>query len=150
MESLPEWLKPELIWFFIGLVLLIMEFSAPGLIIGFFGAGAWIVAGVLLFIDISLTSQLLLFIVSSILLAVFLRKWIQKVFNIQSIQNQKNLEQEFTGQHAVVTSEIKPGQAGKVEFKGAAWKAEADVEIKVGTNVEIVDHKSITLIVKPL
>ena len=78
MENLPEWLKPELIWFIIGLICLLLEFAAPGFIIGFFGIGAWIVAGTLLFFDISLTTQLLLFIIASVLLTVFLRKWIWK------------------------------------------------------------------------
>jgi len=34
--------NPTLIWFFIGLVLLIAEFSVPGVILVFFGIGAWV------------------------------------------------------------------------------------------------------------
>ncbi len=44
MDAIKEYLKPEIIWFLVGIALLIMEFAAPGLIIAFFGAGACIVA----------------------------------------------------------------------------------------------------------
>lgn len=150
MENLPEWLKPELVWFIIGLILLLVEFGAPGLIIGFFGIGAWIVSGILLFADISLSTQLITFIIASVLLTIFLRKWIQKVFKLESIQNQTDEKAEFIGQKAVVTKTIKPNEPGKVEFRGTQWEAEADVEITDGTRVEITDRKSILFIVKPL
>ena len=52
MDWLKEFLKPELIWFLIGLVLLLMEFAIPGLVVLFFGIGAWVVAGVCLLTDI--------------------------------------------------------------------------------------------------
>ena len=92
MEGLNEWLKPEIIWFLIGLVLLVLEFSAPGLIIAFFGVGAWVVALVTLFIDISLTTQLIIFLVTSVLMLVFLRKYLQKVFKLDSIKDQNEQE----------------------------------------------------------
>ena len=49
MEAWREWLRPELIWFFIGLLLLFVEMIVPGLIIAFFAFGAWVVAVVHLF-----------------------------------------------------------------------------------------------------
>ncbi|KAA3610426.1 MAG: NfeD family protein [Calditrichaeota bacterium] len=147
MESLNEWLKPEIIWFVIGLVLLILEFSAPGLIIAFFGFGAWVVAGVLLFVDISLTTQLLIFLISSILLLVLLRKTLKQVFKLDSFVDQ-NEEDEFIGQHAIVTKKIGPNKPGKVEFKGADWVAESESELAVGTHVTITARESIKFIVK--
>ncbi|MCB0284024.1 MAG: NfeD family protein [Calditrichaeota bacterium] len=150
MENLPDWLKPELVWFIIGLILLLVEFGAPGLIIGFFGIGAWVVSGMLLFTDISLSTQLITFIIVSVLLTIFLRKWIQKVFKLESIQNQTDEKSEFVGQKALVTKTIKPNEPGKVEFRGTHWEAEADVEITEGSRVEITDRKSITFVVKPV
>ena len=67
MDWIKDLLKPELIWFLVGLVLLIMEFALPGLIIGFFGAGAWIVAIICLVTNININTQLIIFIISSIL-----------------------------------------------------------------------------------
>ena len=62
-----DFLTPEVIWFLVGLVLLVMEFMLPGLIIGFFGVGAWIVAIVCLMTDIGINAQLGIFIASSVL-----------------------------------------------------------------------------------
>ena len=67
MDTLRDFLRPEIIWFLVGLVLLVMEFALPGLIIGFFGIGAWIVAAVCLITEIGLNAQLAIFIVSSVL-----------------------------------------------------------------------------------
>ena len=39
METLKDFLKPEIIWFLIGILLLIMELFVPGLIVMFFGLG---------------------------------------------------------------------------------------------------------------
>lgn len=36
--------NPAVIWFFIGLFLLLLEMAVPGLIVMFFGVGAWITA----------------------------------------------------------------------------------------------------------
>ena len=63
METLKGFLEPEVIWFLVGILLLVMEFMLPGLIIAFFGVGACVVAIVCMFADISLNAQLLIFIV---------------------------------------------------------------------------------------
>ena len=149
MEGFNEWLKPEIIWFLIGLVLLVLEFSAPGLIIAFFGVGAWVVALIALFIDISLTTQLFIFLITSVLMLVFLRKSLKKVFKLESIEDQNELE-DFIGKTAVVTIKISANIPGKVEFNGTAWEAESDTEIAKGESVIIVDRRSITLIVEPI
>jgi len=72
-DSIKEYLKPELIWFLVGLLLLLLEFAAPGLIVFFFGLGACIVAVVCLLTDITLNTQLIIFIVSSFLFLLILR-----------------------------------------------------------------------------
>ena len=149
MDGLSEWLKPEIIWFLIGLVLLVLEFSAPGLIIAFFGVGAWVVAFICLFIDISITEQLLIFLITSILLLVFLRKSLRKVFKLDSFENQNELE-DFLGRTARVSSKITPEMPGKVELNGTSWEAESDMEIAKGKTVRIVGRKSITFKVEPI
>jgi len=152
METLKDFLKPELIWFLIGLVLLLLEFVMPGLIIAFFGVGACIVAIVCLLIDISLNTQLLIFIVSSVLSLLLLRRWVKGVFmgHIVSKQDMRENLEEFMGQKAVVKERIVPKTGGKVEFRGTDWAAEADVEIAEGTAVEIIGKDNITLKVKVL
>jgi membrane protein implicated in regulation of membrane protease activity len=155
MEQLKEFIEPELIWFLVGLVLLIMEFALPGLIIGFFGVGAWIVAIVCLFsayVTGSINAQLIIFIISSVLSLLCLRKWLKGVFlgHTGSKQDLKQNLEEFVGQRAVVKEKIVPKLGGKVEFHGTNWEANADEEIETGTTVEIIGKDNITLKVKTL
>jgi membrane protein implicated in regulation of membrane protease activity len=150
MESLKEYLKPELIWFLIGLMLLILEFALPGLIIFFFGVGACIVALVCLITDIGLNAQLIIFIISSVLSLLCLRKWLKGIFmgHIVSKQDMTENLEEFIGQRAVVKEKITPETPGKVEFHGTNWEALADEEITEGTIVNIIGKDNITLKVR--
>lgn len=152
MDSLKEFLKPELIWFLVGLALLLMEFAIPGLIVFFFGVGAWIVAVVCLFTEISLNWQLGIFIGSSVLSLVLLRSWVKGIFlgHVTSKQDLTEELQDFIGERAVVKAAITPKRPGKVELHGTNWEAEADVEIPEGTDVEIVGKDNLTLKVKAL
>ncbi len=150
MDAIKEYLGPELIWFLVGLVLLILEFALPGLIIAFFGVGAWIVALVCLITDIGINTQLIIFIICSVLSLLILRRWLKGVFLGHSGMKQdlkKNLE-DFVGQRAVVKEKIVPKLGGKVEFHGTNWEAYADEEIAERTVVEIVGKDNITLKVK--
>lgn len=151
MGSLSEWINPPLIWFVVGLVFVLLEFVNPGVVMIFFGIGAWIVALILLFIGISLNLQLSVFLVVSILLLWSLRRHFKTLF--QSSSGSTNEEEttfsEFFGKKAVVTQTIKPEIHGKVEFRGTYWNAESSETIAEGEPVEIIDKNNITLIVKP-
>jgi membrane protein implicated in regulation of membrane protease activity len=153
MEQLKEFLRPELIWFLVGLVLLIMEFILPGLIIFFFGVGAWIVAILCLlssYVDGSINAQLIIFIISSVLSLLILRKWVKGVFlgHSGAKQDLKEDINEFIGERAIVVEAITPKAGGKVEFHGTNWEARADGDIAAGAVVEIIDKDNITLKVK--
>jgi membrane protein implicated in regulation of membrane protease activity len=150
LDTIKDFLTPELIWFLVGLVLLILEFAMPGLIIGFFGVGAWIVALVCLINDIGINTQLALFIGSSVLSLLVLRSWLKGIFlgHEGSKQDLTHNLEEFVGQRAVVKEKIVPKLGGKVEFHGSDWEARADEEIAEGTAVEIVGKDNITLKVK--
>jgi membrane protein implicated in regulation of membrane protease activity len=58
--------EPAMVWFLIGLILIVSEFAVPGLVIIFFGLGAWAAALALLAIDMSLFFQIVIFLVVSI------------------------------------------------------------------------------------
>ncbi len=150
MDWLKEFLKPELIWFVIGVLLLLAEFAIPGLIVLFFGIGAWIVAGVCLLTDVSLNVQLGIFIGASVLSLVLLRSWLKGMFvgHVRAKQDLTEDLQEFIGERVVVRVAISPKLAGKVEVHGTNWSAEADEEIAEGAVVEIVAKDNLTLKVK--
>ncbi len=152
MDTIKDFLQPEIIWFLVGLVLLIFEFILPGLIIAFFGVGAWVVALVCLITDIGINTQLIIFIIASVLSLLCLRKWLKGIFlgHTVSKQNLKENLDEFVGQKAVVKEKIVPKAGGKVEFHGTNWLAQADEEIAEGVMVEIISKDNITLKVKSL
>jgi len=66
----------ELLWFLVGLVLLLSELALPGFVIVFFGVGAWVTAVLVGFGLLSgFNGQLLVFLITSILaLALFRNK----------------------------------------------------------------------------
>jgi membrane protein implicated in regulation of membrane protease activity len=140
-------LSPAAIWFIIGFVLLILEFSLPGLIIFFFGIGAWIVAFACLFADLTFNNQLILFILSSLLSVLLLRKSLKKMLMARKLPGAL-LEDEFIGKIAKAETAISPGHNGKVTFKGASWQASSSEAIAAGENVIITGNESIVLIVK--
>ena len=152
MDWLKDFLKPELIWFLIGLLLMLAEFAIPGLVVLFFGIGAWITAGVCLAADVSLNVQLLIFIASSVLSLACLRSWLKGMFmgHVKGKQDLTQDLQEYVGERAVVTQAIGAKRPGKVELHGTNWTAEAEADIPEGAAVEIVAKDNLTLKVKAL
>ncbi len=134
------------IWFIIGFVCFLLEFLLPGLILFFFAVGAWIVALLSLFIDMSLNIQLLLFLASSTLTILLFRKWMKKI--IWTRKHSTELEDEFLGKTGKAETFIGPDHNGKVDFKGTSWDAQSEDIIEKGENVTIIGNDSILLIVK--
>jgi membrane protein implicated in regulation of membrane protease activity len=128
--------NPTLLWFLAGLALIFLEFMVPGVILVFFGIGAWAAAVTTHFgLTASFQYQLLVFAVTSILLLVVLRKWIKGKFygHVGDVQDQTKNIDEFTGQNVVVLQDVIPNKMdGAVEFKGARWGAVSDEHIKKG------------------
>jgi membrane protein implicated in regulation of membrane protease activity len=152
MDAWREWLRPELVWFFVGLFLLFAEMVVPGLVIAFFAFGAWVVAAVQLFYPLSVNQQLALFIMASVLSLVLARSWLKNLFtgHVSSRSDGSVDLGEFVGQRAVVIQKITPKLPGRVEFHGTTWRAEAEGEIAEGAVVEIRQKDNLTLKVRPV
>ena len=134
------------IWFVVGFVLFLLEFAIPGLILFFFAVGAWIVAILSLFVDISINTQLIIFLASSLVTILLFRNWVKKMIWSKKLPTQ--LEDEFIGKTGRAETSIAPGRNGKVIFKGTTWDARSDDIIAEGENVTIVGNDSILLIVQ--
>ncbi|MFH2001408.1 MAG: NfeD family protein [Planctomycetota bacterium] len=150
MESLKEFMKPEIIWFLIGIVMFALEIALPGLILGFFGLGAVLVSALCFMADISLNVQLLIFMISSVLSLLFLRRWAQKIFmgRVRDNEDMDHDIEEYVGQQVVVKEEVTPRKPGKVEFHGTLWDAVSDETLSPETIVEIIGKDSLKLKVK--
>lgn len=58
------------------------------------------------------------------------------------------IEDEFTNKEATALVSFKPGEQGKVEFKGTTWKAESENSVKEGETVIIRNKENFKLIVE--
>ncbi|MBL4710244.1 MAG: NfeD family protein [Flavobacteriales bacterium] len=140
----------EVVWFLIGVGLLLLELIIPGLILVFFGIGAWLTALILLGFDLSLNMQLLIFSLSSVGSLLLLRQSIRKRYMDVSIKGDSDTDSGFIGSQAISLTNIKPGTDGKVEFNGSQWAACANTSIAPRMAVRIIGMKSIKLIVEPI
>ena len=116
-----------LIWFLAGLVLVLLEFAAPGVVLVFIGLGAWVTAlAVKLGWAEGVGAQMAWFAASSLVLLLALRRFFKSWFSGFSNKQDmlRNLD-EFTGQEVRVVSEVRGQARGLVEFKGANWSARA-------------------------
>ncbi|MFB6317344.1 NfeD family protein [Saccharicrinis sp. FJH54] len=142
-------LQPHIIWFLVGIVLLLLELAIPGIFVIFFGAGAIITAVASYIFDIDINVQILVFVISSVILLFALRRWLKRKFFDKTGEKDNTLEDEFIGKRAVAETAFKKGQTGKVTFKGTSWSARcADSDVKKDDILTIIDKESITLIVK--
>lgn len=141
-------MRPDLFWFLLGLLLLLLELVIPGFVIFFFGFGAWITSLVCLLSNPGLDLQLIIFSLSSVISLVLLRRMLTKKFFSTESSSPDTLSDEFIGREAVALEDISSNTKGKVEFKGAPWSAIPDEDISKGQAVEITGKESINLIIK--
>jgi membrane protein implicated in regulation of membrane protease activity len=151
MSSFLESLSPEIIWIILGIIFIFVEFFIPGLVIAFFGVGALITAlTTWIKLTTTLTSQLLVFILSSILFLVFLRKYVKRTFlgKTKEAESERSFNVEI-GKIIPVVEFIQPGEVGgKVRYMGTTWSATASEPIAPGDSVEIIGNDGLTLIVE--
>ncbi len=135
-----DWtLTPWLIWFIFGVALAFLELMMPGFVVLFFGIGCWATAAVALIWPLTLTQQVLVFILVSVCSIVFLRKWFMKIFQGRSSKQTETDYDDFPqGEHARVVQRIDPQASGRIRFRGTLWDAASDEEIEKDEIVEIV------------
>ncbi len=128
-------MSPAQIWFIVGLGLVLAEFAVPGVILVFFGLGAW-VASLCAWLGWADTvgAQAAVFSVSSLVLLLGLRRYFKSWFTGFSKTNPDTAREmdDFIGKQVRVLSAIAPGLRGKVEFKGANWSAESSDTLAEG------------------
>ncbi len=144
---------PVLIWFLAGLALILAEFMIPGVILIFFGVGAWITAlSTWMGLTPGWTSQLLTFAVSSVVMLVLLRRWFRARFfgYVEGGQDPEDNLDDLAGHEVTVSRDIAPGEMGKVQYKGASWSASSESNLAEGDRAIIVRTEGIALVVRPV
>ena len=148
-----ETIPPQYVWIIVGLAIMSMELFLPGFILCFFGLGAVLTGLLKIFIPrMGVNTQLVLFAILSIVSLVSFRRYAQGYFTgrVSNKSPAGRTMEGHAGETAIVTEDIIPDSPrGKVEFHGTSWNADADVEIKKGAKVTIVERHELTLKVKP-
>jgi membrane protein implicated in regulation of membrane protease activity len=142
----------ELLWFLVGLVLMLGEIVTPGFVLIFFGIGAWIISLLLwLGLSITFTTQLFLFLIISVVSLLLFRKY-GKIYSHGKVTKADPASSidDIRGERAVATSDISPATGGTVEFHGTHWNASSETPIVKGASVEVLERNNLTLKVKPI
>lgn len=141
---------PWVIWFLIGLVFMLLEFLMPGLIVMFFGMGAWITAICTAIFGLDLNMQLIAFIATSVLSLITLRRYLKPIFVGKDEKAVDEILEEFLGKTVIAVSDFNAGQVGKVSFKGSNWEALSNEDVQKGDQLKIVGKDSIKLKVEKI
>lgn len=137
--------NPVVVWFLAGLVLLLLEFLIPGVLVIFFGLGAWVTALFYLLFGGGIGVQFFIFGLSSVVMLLLLRKPLMK--RLYKTNSNIDPDEEFIGQTGICEVAITPEQDGKVSFKGTQWTAAASEAIEEGDKVVIVSKEGLKLVV---
>ena len=108
------------IWILVGFGLLALELTAVSLHVGFFAVGAFAVGLLLLFgVSLSLTAQLFIFTIVSLLAFFFLRPLLVRRLKL----DEKKVVDSLVGEQATAMEEIPVQGIGKAEMRGTTWSA---------------------------
>ncbi|MCI5121482.1 MAG: NfeD family protein [Candidatus Electrothrix sp. AUS4] len=153
MESLSplmESVSPVLIWFLLGIAFFVTELIVPGFILFFLGIGAWCTALVLTIMHVSLTTQMIIFLVTSLVTLILLRSWLRAIFLGDSSREEDSVNVDTAPATGIVTEAIEPPGLGRVKYGGSFWQATADESIAVNEVVQILERKNLIVHVSPL
>ncbi len=143
-------LSPVLLWFIAGIFFLGFELFLPGLILFFFGIGAWCAALSVWIWPLTLSTQILIFLGASLVSLFLLRGMMKKVFQGR-ISGEATPDPVLSaGMTGVVAEDILPPAEGKIKYRGSFWRAVADRPIPKGTVVRIIKKEHLILTVSPM
>jgi membrane protein implicated in regulation of membrane protease activity len=142
--------SPVLIWFLLGVAFFVIELAAPGFVLFFLGIGAWCAAAVLAMLDVPLTAQLLIFLISSLLSLLLFRTKLRSIFMGKSSEEADSVNVDSAPATGIVTDAIIPPADGRVKYGGSFWRAAADEPIAEGAVVLIVEKKDLIIKVRAL
>ncbi len=147
-------ISAALIWFLAGVLFLVGELTTTAFVLIFFAAGCWLTALVVWLADIPFAGQIALFIISSLVLLLALRKYSLKTFRGNQTEGvDDTFAASLLGKRGIVTQRIVPPQVGEVSAAGSFWQVAAQEVIEEGEPVRIehpVPGDLLVFMVKPI
>lgn len=132
----------SLFWGLLAGALLIIELMIPTLVSIWFAIAAFITMFLALVIN-SFTTQVMIFILISIVLLVFTKKIVTNFLK----PDMDRINKEMLEDNGLVTKVIN-GNKYEVKFKGVIWTAISNDELIIGDVVKIVGYKGNKVIIK--
>lgn len=134
------------IWGIIGIIFLVIEIFTPVLFFLNLAISALITAGVVFFLPIGVTVQLVLFSILAFVLILFLRPLLLKT---KKTPAQSGIEAKYIGQTAKVVKKI-TADGGRISIYGEEWNAKSnnDEEFVENEIVKIVANNGLIMIVE--
>jgi len=148
MDSIGWEISIWIVWFIIAIILLIVEFSAPGIFAIFFAIGAFIAGITSFFID-SYLAQLAIFVFTSLIVMLFGKRSLEKLLDINKEVRASTID-AFKGKMGVVTKQVTATEKGLVKINGEEWTAKTteDLTYNEGERVEIISIEGVTVLIK--
>lgn len=132
----------SLFWGLLAGALLIIELIIPALVSIWFAIAAFITMFLALVIN-SFTTQVVIFILISLVLLVFTKK----IVTIFLKPDMDKINKEMLEDNGLVTKVINSNKY-EVKFKGVIWTAISNDELNIGDVVKIVGYKGNKVIIK--
>ncbi len=133
------------IWILIAAVFFIGELITIGFFLLWFGVGAS-VSTVLNYLGFSETTQIIAFILVSIILLAVSRPFAKRI--TQGMPAKKATSDRLIGEKGVVIEDISPENGGIVKISGDTWRAISDQRISKNNHILVEKIKGVTLVVK--
>ncbi|MDE6832739.1 MAG: NfeD family protein, partial [Ruminococcus sp.] len=132
-----------IIWAIAVIIFIILEIVTIQLVSVWLAGGALITMLAVLFSEISVTGQLILFALSSCILLAVTFPLAKKIRNRKHIPTNSELN---VGKQAIVTEEINTHTGtGRVSLDGIYWKAVSDEIIPINSTVTVIAIEGTTL-----
>ncbi len=138
-------------WIIGGAVLILLELILPGMILGFLGGGALIVAGLIWWgwID-TWTSSFTAWFITCVVLLLTLRGFFQRLVGGESEVQSTDEDVDAYGTIVEVVETITPGKQGRIHYRGAPWGAICyDNTIEVGAKAMLAFRENLVWVVEP-
>jgi len=141
-----------IIWLVLSILLFIIEIITPFFLFGMFALSALLTAGLAFIFPHMIYLQIIIFVVSSVILLIFVRKIFLKYFNKDDRGGATtNVDSMIGKKHRLYEDVDNDKNTGAIMIDGVRWRAvsaDDDVKISKDSIVEVISIDGTHLIVK--
>ncbi|MDR0354263.1 MAG: NfeD family protein [Deltaproteobacteria bacterium] len=155
MPQLGDLASWNIFWLILGFAFLFLEVLTPGVVLMFFGLGAWTVLLANFITPLPVIVQWVIFIIMSLVYLIILRRKVAVILSRKEKGRSDSLKDplvanQYIGREVEVIKDIGSDVGGQVELNGSVWQARAKTNISRGSWVKVVEVKDLVLWVEPL